>query len=215
MGTAHRHLVVDGPRAVVEGAPRSALVTGPTGAVAAASQALKERGFDLFWAGELGWLNETALLLERSSVSCYVQLPTGDRGGGTSELSGLIFGSLLPRFAAAAAVMPILRPGASVVLVAGEVTDPEAPDDQGIRLGLLRTLARTITADRTDIRVIVVGRPRTYEEVAEIAHRGRISVTPRPEISADHAPELDFSSWRQEIVSFIEADPAGSMIIEL
>lgn len=216
MGAAHPDLISGGPQ-VVEGAARSALVTGPAGRAAAVSQALKERGFDLFWAGELGWLNETTMLLERSSVDCYVQLPTvhSQDGGGLSGLRSLISGSILPRFDAAAAVLPMLRVGASVVLVPGEPLRRQGLDDPCARLGLLHTLARAITTDRADVRVIVVGRERSYEEIAEIARRGRIPPPLRPEMAASHAPELDFSSWRQEIVSFVETDSKDSVIVGL
>ena len=88
-----------------------------------------------------------------------MQLPqdvhTG-RGTVVERVGEFLAGGLLARFEAAAAVLPALRPGATVVLVGGHrPPDDDTPDDPHARFDLLRVLGQAVVAAREDTRTFV------------------------------------------------------------
>lgn len=184
----------------------TALVTGSPERVPEIAIALKSAGFDILAAGSLS-AGETPDL-EANSVDCYVQLP-GDRprptGGALHRTRDVIAHELLSRFDAAARLLPLLSPTATVLLVT-EGPDPADPPgrsdpaQQALRM-LVGVMAETILRDcgRSGVRTTVVAEDRAHEEIAALAsHR-----PPEPLpwwLYASVDPDLDFADWRASIL---------------
>jgi hypothetical protein len=171
--------------------------------------ALKSAGFDILAAGSMS--PEEVPELEARSVDCYVQLP-GDApraggGGALRRTRDVIAHELLARFDSAARFLPLLAPGATVMLVTGgpESGSGYTPGSAGCDLkatrALVGVLAEAILGDcgRAGVRATVVGEDRASEEIAALAsHR-----PPEPLpwwVYASIDPELDFADWRNSIL---------------
>ncbi|MGH3116191.1 MAG: hypothetical protein ACRDQ2_03610 [Gaiellales bacterium] len=190
---------------------RSALVTGSPGRVGDVAIALKEVGFDVTEAGGGERLAEVAGGLGSGSVDTYVQLPWDAETSAVSAIEQVhefLTGGLLARFRMARDMLPLLRPGASVVLVAGHRPAlAQTPDDRHARKSLLRVLARTIEADTADagVSTVVVGDQCSSAQIAEIAlHRGPDQRRRLSEY-AGHRDELSFADWQREILALSTA----------
>jgi hypothetical protein len=126
---------------------------------------LHSQRFDVTDAGCGERLDDVADGLGSGSVHTYVQLPwdvDAAAPGAVEQVHQFLTGGLLARFRLAHAMLPFLRPGARVVLVAGNrPTGVPTLDDRHARKSLLRLLARTIEADTADagVRTVVVGDP--------------------------------------------------------
>lgn len=184
----------------------NALVTGAPDRVPDIAIALKSAGFDILAAG--GMSADDTPDLEESSVDCYVQLP-GDApwpaGRALDRARAVITHEMLSRFDSAARFLPLLAPGATVLLVtedAGHGADPGGSADPGrtaLRT-LVGVLAEAIVRDggRTGVRATVVGGDRASDEIAALAaHR-----PPEPLpwwLYAGVDPDLGFADWRNSV----------------
>ena len=185
---------------------RSAVITGSPGRVGDVAIALKEAGFDVTEAGCGERLNEVAGGLEAGSVHTYVQLPWDVEAaapGAVGQVHQFLSGGLLARFRMANTMLPLLRPGASVVLVAGNrPADTPTPDDRHARKSLLRVLARTIESDtaKAGVRTVVVGEHCSPVEIAELAlHGGPENGRSRLDYAA-HGEDLSYDDWVREVL---------------
>jgi hypothetical protein len=183
----------------------TALVTGSAERVPDIAIALKSAGFDILAAGAM--TPDEASDLEPNSVDCYVQLPVDGPvpiGGALHRTRDFIAQEMLARFDAAARCLPLLAPGATVVLVT-EGPDPEDfaavpdPDQKALRT-LVEVLAGAIRRDRgrAGVRATVVGEDRAPEEIAALASRA-----PQPLpwwLLASVDPDLDFADWRNSVL---------------
>jgi hypothetical protein len=178
--------------------------------------ALKSAGFDILAAG--GMSADDTPDLEESSVDCYVQLP-GDApwptGRAIDRARAVIADEMLARFDSAARFLPLLAPGATVLLVtedavtedavtedSGPGPDPGGSPDPGrtaLRT-LVGALAEAIVRDcgRLGVRATVVGGVRAPDEIAALA-----TVRP-PEplpwwLYAGVDPDLGFADWRNSV----------------
>jgi hypothetical protein len=186
---------------------RSAVVTGSPGRVGDVAIALKEAGFAVTEAAGGDPLEEVAGGLESGSVHTYVQLPWDVKTaalGAIEQVHQFLTGGLMARFRMANVMLPLLRPGASVVLVAGHrPAGVPSLDDRHARKSLLRLLARTIEADTAEagVRTVVVGDHCSPAEIAELAlhcgpdHRRRLSEY------AAHGEGLSYDDWQREILT--------------
>ena len=186
---------------------RTALVTGSPERVAAVRAALVERDCEVVPVDDPHALVEVCTSLGHGAIDLYVQLPVNiAMSGGTvvSRLHAFLASGLLARFEAVSAVLGILRPNASVVLVAGNLpAELTVPDDRQARISLLGVLVQAILADTAPIpvRTVVVDHERTPGEIAAIA----------VDLAADHArvlsdvaeryPELNYVDWRLAVLS--------------
>jgi hypothetical protein len=186
---------------------RTALVTGSPERVAQVSSALHALGCEALAVDNPGQLASICASLGRHAIDHYVQLPVDvPSPGGTvvSSLQAFLTGGLLARFDAVAAVLPTLRPDASVILVAGNLpAELTAPDDRQARIALLRVLAQAILADTAPmpVRAAVVEYSRSAEQIAQItidpaANRLRVI----SEV-ADRYPEMSYDDWRLAVLS--------------
>lgn len=186
---------------------RMALLTGSAGWMSAVSEALEGVGFEV---ARLKRPGEGGGGLEPHSFDCYVQLPFLVRAGqGTpiEQLRDFLTGGLLARFEAAAAVLPSLRPGATVVLVAGHQTPKEIPDDPHARFDLLRVLAAATLAEHAEqgMHAVIVGPGRSPADIAEVASRPG-KVQPRPANDPVGGPEMSYDDWKREAMSLSGPD---------
>lgn len=186
---------------------RSAVVTGSPARVGDVAIALKEAGFDVTEAGCGERLEEVAGGLGSGSVHTYVQLPVDVKTaalGVIEQVHQFLTAGLLARFRMANAMLPLLRPGGNVVLVAGHrPAGVHTPDDRHARKNLLRLLARAIEDDTAEagVRTVVVGDQCSPAEIAEIAlHRGPDHRRRLSEYAA-HEDELSFAEWQREILA--------------
>src|SRR6185295_16709812 len=102
----------------------TALVTGSPERVPDITIALKSAGFDILSAGAMS--PDDVPDLEANSVDCYVQLPADPAhagGGALRRTRDVIAHEMLSRFDAAAQLLPLLAPSATVLLVT-EGSDP-------------------------------------------------------------------------------------------
>lgn len=185
---------------------RSAVVTGSPGRAGDVAIALKEAGFNVTEVGG-GERRHEAAGVGPGSVDSYVQLPWDVEPSGLSaveQVHEFLTGGLLARFQMANEMLPLLRPGASVVLVAGHrPVGVHTPDDRHARKSLLRLLARAIEAGTAGagVTVMVVGEQCSPAEIAEIAvHRGPDHRRRLSEYAA-HGQELSFAEWHREILA--------------
>jgi hypothetical protein len=186
---------------------RTALVTGSPERVAAVSAALAARECDVIPVDDLTTLAEVCGSLAPGSVDHYVQLPVNvPSSGGTvvSRLQAFLAGGLLGRFEAVSAVLGTLRPGASVVLVAGNLpAELTAPDDRQARISLLRVLVQAIRADTAPnpVRTVVVEHTHSPDEVAAIAVDPKANRQSVMSHAAELYPEMSYVDWRLEVLS--------------
>lgn len=184
----------------------TALVTGSPQRASSVSAALEAVGFDVTAVSDHDRLADVCAAQGPGSLDCYVQLPGEiNPSGGTvvERFHNFLRLGLLHRFDAAGRVLPLLRPGAMVVLVAGNhPPGTSTPDDQAARVSLLRVLAHAVLAERAEagVRATVVEHGRTPAEVAELArHRG----ADRLRIIAEYvetAPEMSYADWRLQVL---------------
>ncbi|HYH49637.1 MAG TPA: hypothetical protein VEG38_08820 [Acidimicrobiia bacterium] len=183
----------------------TALVTGSPDRVPDLAIALKSAGFDILAAGPIS--ADDALDFEANSIDCYVQLPADQaRPAGTAlgRTRRMIAQELRSRFDTAESLLPLLAPGATVVLVSegGDPADaigtPD-PDQQTLRT-VVAVLAEALLRDcgRAGIRATVVGDDVTPDDIAALAsHR-----PPEPLpwwLYAGVDPELAFADWRTQV----------------
>src|SRR5438067_6899470 len=116
-----------------EGMGSTAMVSGAPQGLDAVSQALEQVGFEVKGVDDAARIPELCAGLGPEALDCYLQLPFDlppAKGGTVKAVADFLTRGLLARFAAAAAVIPSLRPGASVVLVAGHQSSGDLPDDR-------------------------------------------------------------------------------------
>lgn len=185
----------------------NALVTGSPERVSDIAIALKTAGFDILSAGAIS--PEDVPDLEASSVDCYVQMPMDppvSGGGALRRARDVIAHEMVSRFDAAAQLLPLLSPTATVLLVTegSDVVEESAgrvgPDQKAVRT-IVGVLAEAILRDcgRSGVRTSVVAEDRAPYEIAALAsHR-----PPEPLpwwLYASVDPELDFADWRNSIL---------------
>ena len=184
----------------------TALVSGSPDRVPDIAIALKSAGFDILAAGPIS--ADDVLDLEANSVDCYVQLPA-DRarptGRALRRTRDLITSELRSRFDTAARLLPLLAPGASVVLVTEgadpfDAASPAGPDQLAVQ-SIVGMLAEAILSDcrRAGVRATVGGEDRAPEEIAAIAGRRPPERLPW-DLYAGVDPELHFADWRTQIL---------------
>jgi len=202
----------------------TALVSGALERVPELTIALKSAGFDILAAGVMA--PEEAPDIEAGSVDCYVQVPVEGpapdgrataSGGALGRARAVIAHELLARFDTAAGFLPLLSPGATVVLVAdgdedggepgpGRRPSPADPDRQA-RRALVNVLAQTIRRQcgRAGVRTAVIGADRAADEIAALAAR---PLPPPWWYYADVDPELAFADWRNAVLCLTSAQDA-------
>jgi len=184
----------------------TALVTGSPERVPDITIALKSAGFDILSAGPMS--PDDVPDLEANSVDCYVQLPADPShpgGGALRRTRDVIAHDMVSRFDAAAQLLPLLAPRATVLLVT-EGSDPVEDstgrgEDQKTLHTLVGMLAEAILRDcgRSGVRTAVIAEDRASEEIAALA--GHRPPEPLPWwLYASVDPDLNFADWRNSVL---------------
>ena len=205
-----------------------ALVTGPSDLIAEVGSPMSRAGWDVVGIDRPDLLGERCRALDPSSFDCYIQLPADIEGRSSTSLDrikGLLGQSLVTRISAASTVLPLLRPGACVVLVPGErQTVGDAPDDRGARRRLLHVVAQSIMADTSgsNIGAFVTDEDWSADQIVDVvchhaltagAFEGDLQGHDRSgsrassgsPVLADVARDLAYSEWRNELFSLCGA----------
>lgn len=143
---------------------------------------------------------------EPGGIDCYVQLPVTVHPVGESlvgRVRSFLAEGLLARFALVERLVPALAEQATVVLVAGNVSDAVLPDDASSRFGLLGVLAHATRAELAarGVRVTVAAGSLTDAEVVRLAlHGGADRADPIGEAPAGEVTDKQYQDWRTEVM---------------
>lgn len=156
---------------------------------------------------------------QRVGVECageqldhYVQLPipvTSQGATVVSRLRDFLDGGLLRRYDEAAAVLPMLRERATVLLVAGHSpAGLDAPDDRRARWALLRVLAHAVRADGagSQTRVHAVDSDASAEVIAEAARTGLYQKPDPVAAPFQETGALSYADWRTEVLGLASTE---------
>lgn len=196
-----------------------ALVTGSPARVADVAPALEKEGFAIHSApaDSLHLVDEIRhAALPARSLECYVQLPMTDLEGdgvpSVAALRALVAGALLARFDALAVVVPLLAPGARLVIVAGDRAGKTSDSDLGLP-GVSGALAEAVLASHGahNIHPTVIGDDVCASDIAGIAgaridgsgrrvHRRVRSAGAALADFATASPDLSYVAWRDDLL---------------
>ncbi len=184
----------------------TALVSGSTDRVRPVSDALEEAGFDVIGADQPARIGELCTGLGPEALDCYIQLPfsiVSTPTGLVERTQAFLTGGLLTRFAAATAVLPALRWGATVILVGGHQPPEGLPDDPRARRDLLTVLARAVIGDTASrgVRTAVVDSDHSPADIAAVAQsRGHLHRHDMARYAA-LPPTGSYDDWRRDAFS--------------
>ncbi|MDQ4032704.1 MAG: hypothetical protein M3332_10730 [Actinomycetota bacterium] len=141
----------------------------------------------------------------------YIQLPItihpeGDTA--VARVGSFLSAGLLARFRAVERVLPVLKHGATVVLVSGNAPDEGSlPDDQRSRLALLHLLAHATRAELAarDVEVKVVSSGRSDQQIMRYALGGDDEET-TPDTQERAAAATAYQDWRTEVMGLVGLD---------
>ena len=143
------------------------------------------------------------------SVDFYIQLPVtihpeGDTA--VARVGSFLTAGLLARFRAVDRVLPVLAPGATVVLVSGNTPDEMSlPDDQHSRLALLHLLAHAARAELATkhVEVKVVSSQRSDQEIVHYALGGGDEAQSHPDMQDRASAATAYQDWRTEVMGLV------------
>lgn len=142
----------------------------------------------------------------------YIQLPVTihpDGDTAVARVGSFLSSGLLARFSAVDRVLPVLAPGATVVLVSGNTPDEMSlPDDQHSRLALLHLLAHAARAELAakHVEVRVVSSQRTDEEIVQCALGGDRDSHPPRDSQERASAATAYQDWRTEVMGLVGID---------
>ncbi|MGH8929290.1 MAG: hypothetical protein ACRDZO_01295 [Egibacteraceae bacterium] len=187
-------------------------MTGAAERVDEVAKVFEQVGYHVTRATNHERLSEICASLGPKSIDCYVQLPGRIEARGdtvVARVRNFLSDGLIRRFDAVAEILPALRPGGSVLLVAGNhPADSTGPDDQRARLSLLSVLAHALVTERggTGVTVTILDHQRTPQELAEIAQSPGDRPVRLIARLAEIEPELDYDDWRNEVLALTTTD---------
>ncbi|MEO5652096.1 MAG: hypothetical protein ABIN79_06790 [Marmoricola sp.] len=181
------------------------LITGSPDRVEALAKAFESAGDDPVTLDQLG--------PETGSIDRYVQLGTTVPARGETvvrRVQSFLSDGLLERFVLAERVLPLLSDGATVLLVAGNLSSESAvPDDRAARLLMLRLLAHAIRADLTPrrVRVRVITGDRPDDQLVQFAlSGGKDPLVEVPATGSELDSTLSYSDWRIEVLGMAQVE---------
>ena len=142
----------------------------------------------------------------------YIQLPVTihlDGHTAVARVGSFLAAGLLARFNAVDRVLPVLAPGATVVLVSGNAPDAGSlPDDQRSRLALLHLLAHATQAELADrhVEVKVVSSQRSDQEIVHYALGGDDETHPHQDPQERASAAIAYQDWRAEVMGLVGVD---------
>lgn len=141
----------------------------------------------------------------------YIQLPITihpDGDTAVARVGSFLSAGLLARFRAVDRVLPVLAPGATVVLVSGNTPDEMSfPDDQHSRLALLHLLAHAARAELATkhVDVKVVSSRRSDQEIVHYALGGDDAQS-HPDLQDRATAATAYQDWRTEVMGLVGID---------
>ncbi|MGH3852265.1 MAG: hypothetical protein ACRDR6_01950 [Pseudonocardiaceae bacterium] len=145
-------------------------------------------------------------------IDFYIQLPVTIHPHGhtaVARVGSFLSAGLLARFSAVDRVLPVLAPGATVVLVSGNTTDEGSlPDDQRSRLALLHLLAHATRAELATrhVDVMVISSQRSDQEIVHYALGGVDGTHPHPNPRERATAATAYQDWRTEVMGLVGID---------
>lgn len=142
----------------------------------------------------------------------YIQLPVTihpDGDTAVARVGSFLSAGLLARFSAVDRVLPVLAPGATVVLVSGNTPDEVSlPDDQQSRLALLHLLAHAARAELAtkNVEVKVVSSRRSDEEIVHYALGGDDETHAQRNPQERGGAATAYQDWRTEVMGSVGID---------
>jgi hypothetical protein len=142
----------------------------------------------------------------------YIQLPVTihpDGDTAVARVGSFLSAGLLARFSAVERVLPVLAPGATMVLVSGNTPDEMSfPDDQHSRLALLHLLAHAARAELAtkQVAVKVVSSQRSDQEIVHYALGGGDEAQPHPDLQDRAQAATAYQDWRTEVMGLVGID---------
>lgn len=139
----------------------------------------------------------------------YIQLPVTIHPDGetaVARVGSFLSAGLLARFSAVDRVLPVLAPGATVVLVSGNTPDEMSlPDDQHSRLALLHLLAHATRAELAakHVEVKVISSQRTDEEIVHYALGSNRDAHPQRNSQERASAATAYQDWRTEVMGLV------------
>ncbi|HSP37239.1 MAG TPA: hypothetical protein VLR26_05765 [Frankiaceae bacterium] len=183
------------------------LISGAEQAAQPVQRALEQIGATVIYNGAVG--------LAGRKADVYIQLPTllsieqqFAADSLVERVGRFLADGLLARFRSAAAVLPHLGEGASVVLVAGNSPVPgTSVDDQAARGSLLRVLAHALRAEEAPrrLRVRVLAHDSSPDAIARCAAGEDVSASSAsgpPAGSSD--VDMSYADWRTEVLGLAQ-----------
>jgi NAD(P)-dependent dehydrogenase (short-subunit alcohol dehydrogenase family) len=146
-----------------------------------------------------------------AGLDFYIQLPVTIRPEGdtvVARVGSFLSAGLLARFRAVERVLPVLRRGATVVLVSGNTLEGvPLPDDQRSRLALLHLLAHATRAELAtrQVQVKVVSSGRSDQEIVQYALGSGDAQTQRDSQERSSAATA-YQDWRTEVMGLVGVD---------
>ncbi|MDQ2789755.1 MAG: hypothetical protein ACRDQU_02705 [Pseudonocardiaceae bacterium] len=185
------------------------LLSGSADRAQRLSQLLKDAGAD-----PVIITDPAALPGEPSSdgLDFYIQLPITihpDGDTAVARVGSFLSAGLLARFSAVDRVLPVLAPGATVVLVSGNTPDElSMPDDQQSRLALLHLLAHATRAELATkhVAVKVVSSRRSDQEIVHYALGGDDDTQPQRNPQERSGAATAYQDWRTEVMGLVGID---------
>jgi hypothetical protein len=190
-------------------APANVIVSGAPGRLDPVVSALRAVGYTVLTASTSSELADTAARLGPGSVEAYVQLPVDVASQADSAVVAMrefLTQGLLARFDAVGDVMPTLREGGTIVLVAGNTPgEQSSPDDGRARLALLRVLSHAALADAGDrhLRAIVLNHGTTADDAVRAVRGGDGDRQTRMAEFIQSSADVSYDDWKLEFLSLV------------
>ncbi len=181
--------------------PTNVLVSGAPERIAAVSTVLQAHDCTVVEVDDLERVPQACAEAGEGAFDSYVQLPAYFGIEGTTaieRLHHLFVKGVLARFPAMNAVVPALKPGGRITLVAWPLPAEVATDDDiDARSALFRVLAHAAQADGGDDTVVrVLGSSTSPEDIA-LAALGKESTRPA---SVEGLSAVSYADWRVELL---------------
>jgi hypothetical protein len=187
--------------------PTNVLVSGAPERVAAVSKVLRSHDCTVVEVDDLALVPEACAKAGEQAFDAYVQLPAyfGIEGRTAIErMHHFYVAGILARFPAMDAVVPALKPGGRITLVAWPLPAEVATDDDiEARQALFRVLAHAAQADAGDEVVVRVLASSTSTGDIALAALGKESTRPT---SVESLSAVSYADWRVELLGLVAVE---------
>jgi hypothetical protein len=187
--------------------PTNVLVSGAPERIAEVSKVLRAQDCTVVEVDDLANVPAACTEAGENAFDAYLQMPAAFHIEGETALERLHWfyvKGVLARFPAMNAVIPSLKPGGRVAVVAWPLPAEVATDDDiEARRALYRVLAHGAQADAGDDLVVrVLGSSTSAEDIVAAA-LGREQVRPT---SVESLSAVSYADWRVELLGLVSVE---------